>query len=217
MLARNKPAKPVTILGIRDLSREDLSILGEVRAKTPVVKRFRDSHHRIARMFAAGLRTQEVHARSGYSYARIQSLSSDPTFQELIATYREKVVESYVETIDEYHETLVSNMLKVERMVADKLDDAIDSGETLPTRDLISIGRDAADRVGYGKKETRTNINIDMGKDIEAALRRSAKARSMTIDAISDRSSPVPQHLDRRAEPQPSPRIAAQPALLRRV
>jgi len=216
LLARNKPAKPIAILGIRDLTRDDLSILGNTRAKGPVVKRFRDSHHRIARMFAAGLRTQEVHARSGYSYARIQSLSSDPTFQELIASYREKVVESYVETIDEYHETLVSNMLKVERMVADKLDDAIDSGDTLPVRDLISIGRDAADRVGYGKKETRTNINIDMGKDIEAALRRSAKAKDLTL--VANRSSPTPQHLDRRAEPLPIPRTAAPPArLIRRA
>jgi hypothetical protein len=143
-LARNKPAKPITILGIRDLTRDDLSILGEPRVKTPVVKRFRDSHHRIARMFAAGLRLNEVHARSGYSYVRIQSLHTDPAFQELIASYREKVVESYVETIDEYHETLVSNMLKVERMVADKLDEAIDNGETLPVRDLISIGRAAS-------------------------------------------------------------------------
>jgi hypothetical protein len=205
-------------LGIRDLTRDDLSILGEPRVKTPVVKRFRDSHHRIARMFAAGLRLNEVHARSGYSYVRIQSLHTDPAFQELIASYREKVVESYIETIDEYHETLVSNMLKVERMVADKLDEAIDNGETLPVRDLISIGRDAADRVGYGKKETRTNINIDMGKDIEAALRRSAKARDLTL--VPNRASQVPQQLAHRAEsPLPNPRTAeAQPArLIRRA
>lgn len=215
MLARNRPAKLRSVLGIRDLERADVSLLREPRHKT-VVNRFRDSHHRIARLYAAGLRHHEVHARSGYSYARIQTLYGDPAFQELISCYRDKVTEAFVTGVDDYYEALTANMLKAERQLSERLDEADENGDTLPVKDLISISRDAADRAGYGKKQTNTNINLDFGKALEAALRRSDKVRTIEAKAVPDRSNPAhaPTELDRRAEPTLP---VTQPALKRKI
>jgi len=61
--------------------------------------------------------------------------------------------------------------------IADKLGEAEEAGETLPVRDLIAISRDAADRFGYGKKQTNVNVNADFASMLERTIDRSRKAR----------------------------------------
>ena len=177
-LQRGKIAKKPKILESRPLTREDLACLREPRAQN-VVQKLRDSHHRVARLLAAGLRLDEVADLSGYSYQRVWQLSADPCVQELVAQYRGKVDAAFERSQDRYFSVATANMLKAETMIADKLDDALESGEHLPTRDLISISRDAADRFGYSKHTIVTNNNI--GSQLEKAIARSGKA--VTIDA----------------------------------
>jgi len=204
---RTKPSRPLPIGEVRDLIRSDLALLRLPRAKTDVVARFRDSHHQIARMFASGMRVQEVWQRSGYSYTRISVMHTDPAFQELIASYRDKVDAAFLAGIDDYFEVLTSNKLKAERMIADKLDEAFDNNETLPVKDLIAIGRDAADRTGHGKHNTTTNVNVDFASALEKAIKRSDGAKVINVAATAaDRSvgpslprslpSPSPQTVD---------------------
>lgn len=171
-------AKPRPILGIRDLVRADMEELKGER-RTPAVDRFKDPHHRIARMFASGMRTRDVHAASGYSYMRITSLYADPAFQELIAHYRNLVDEAWVETQEDFYTLATSNMVRAEKHVAQRLDEAEEAGEAIPIKDALAISRDAADRFGYGKKSQVTNVNIDFASQLERAIKRSGK----TIDA----------------------------------
>lgn len=193
----------------RELTREDLELLRETRAKVGTVKSFRDSHHRVARLYASGMRHQQVMEATGYSYTRITTLYGSPAFQELIAQYREKVNEAFVQGIDSYYEIATSNMLKAERMLADKLDAADELEETLPTRDLIAISRDAADRFGYGKKQTNLNVNVDFAAQLEKAIKRSGK----TIDATSAPSIPPLAQSGPVLPPSDSPHLetSAQP------
>jgi hypothetical protein len=164
------------ISGIRILARADLSVLLEKRP--PVhLKSLTDKHHRIARACAAGLSNLDVAAICGITANRVSMLKVDPTFIELIAHYRGLVTADYLQQTDSYLEVLLSNKLKAEVMLGDKLDDAIDGGEALPTRDLMAISRDAADRTGHGKVQTNMNVNVDFASKLEAARRRSAGAR----------------------------------------
>lgn len=168
-IAKGQIVKDRVIESIRSLTREDLARLKEPRAITPV-KTFRDSHHRLARLIASGARMADVVAQSGYSHVRINTLMPDPAFQNLIQHYREMVNEAFVESVDAYHELATSNMLKAERMLADKLDQASEDDTLLPTRDLIAISRDAADRFGYGKRQTNLNVNMDFAAMLEKRL-----------------------------------------------
>lgn len=181
------------ILGVRELVRDDLSALREKR-KAPAVGRFKDSHHRMARLFATGMRHKQVAAQCGYSLIRVQTIHPDPAFQELIAHYRKEVTAAFAEAVDDYYEVATSNMLKAERMLADKLDQADEADETLPTRELISISRDAADRFGYGKRQTNLNVNVDFAAQLEKAIKRSGK----TIDGGP---SPLPRQVEARLAP----------------
>lgn len=173
--------KPWTFGPIRELTRDDMDQL-KIKRVVDVAKRFRDPHHRVARLIAAGLRPYEVAKKSGYSYGRIRTLTADPTFMELVASYRADVQEAFVESVDDYYELATSNMLKAERQLAEKLDEADEQGELLPTRDLIAISRDAADRFGYGKKQTNLNVNVDFAAKLESARQRSGRV----IDAVAN-------------------------------
>lgn len=211
MLTRGKVAKVRKIVAVRELVRDDLACLREQRSPN-MVKRLRDPHHRLARMVASGMRPRDIHARSGYSVQRLSSLMLDPSFLELVAEYRKDVHEKYLESVDDFAETSIMNMMKAERMLAEKLDEADEQGELLPTKDLIAITSDRADRFGYGKKQTNLNVNVDFADQLQRAIARSGKAQLVEAKAVeSGAVSPPPP----RAAPSSS-RMVEQPVPFRR-
>lgn len=199
-LSRGAVARKPKILESRPLTRDDLAVLKGPRAPANRVQAFRDTHHRLARLVASGIRREEVVALSGYSYHRIAVLCSDPAFQELVASYRDVVNEAFERAQDQYATLATANMLKAEAMLSDKLDEAIESGETLPTRDLIAISRDAADRFGYGKKTFVAHANV--GDQLQKAMVRSG--RTITVDAKGAPPT-IPASAPENASPQASP------------
>lgn len=178
-------AQQPEVSGIRSLARQDLSLLLEKRPDKPL-QSLRDTHHRIARAVAAGLPNDEVAQSCGISYNRVSMLKKDPAFQELVAHYRAIVTVEYVRSVDSFMEVATANMLKAAVMLSDKLDDAMEKGEFLPTRDLIAIHDTGADRFGYGKMQKNLNVNVDFAAQLEAARKRSrtAQAEPKTIDHV---------------------------------
>lgn len=198
--------KPIVLTKVRPLERSDLAELREPRAKDNVVARFRDPHLRLARLIASGLRLDEAAARAGYSYNRASILRNDPAFEDLVTKYRARVDEAFVEEQTEFHQLATSNMLKAERMIAETLDQADENEELLPVRTLISISRDAADRFGYGKKDTRLNINVDFAAKLEATIARSTKSPRVIESSVvssNDGCAPAPQTLTRQEHSPP--------------
>ena len=179
-LPRQRPTQLRRILAITELTKDDLARLQEPR-RAVVVKKLRDSHHHLARLFAAGCDNGEVARRTGYTYQRVKRIRESPAFKQLVEEYRAMVNETWLETVDDYQEIMLGNMIRAELQIADKLAEAEDNEETLPTRELMSISRDAADRMGYGKKSTNVNVNVDFAAQLEKAVRRSAAARIVDV------------------------------------
>lgn len=202
----------------RPLTREDLERLKETRNE-PVVQRLRDSHHMVARLVAAGLPHDVVARRTGYGYNRVTTLLQDPAFQNLLKHYREVVTEEVKEEVEEYLELATSNMLKAERMVADQLDDADEAGSPIPIRNLLAISRDAADRLGFGKRNTTVNVNVDFAAKLEAALARTARAREATRTIEGSVVASLPPGVEVSAVPASRPHdvAASPPRIARRI
>ena len=190
MIRKGAVPKARPVLEIRDLTRADMAEVAKPRALN-VVQRFRDPHHRVARFFALGLRTKEVAEKTGYSYGRVTGLFADPAFQELIASYRNTVDEAFKEEADDFITMATSNMIKAQRQIAEKLDKADEDGELLPVRELVAISADAADRVGYGKKQTNLNVNVDFAAQLERAIARSGKTIDVTPSAMGSVARPT--------------------------
>lgn len=186
-VTRRRKATPPKILVARPLTREDLVHLNAPRA-THRVAAFRETHHRLARLVASGLRIEQVLEISGYSYQRLYTLRQDPAFQELIAQYKARADEKVNEIVDETEATAVSNMRRMERMVEAHLDEADASGELLPLKTLSGLISDRMDRFGYSKKSVNLNLNATLANKLEAAIERSGKAK-----VIEGRVQPTPE------------------------
>ncbi len=180
-LHRGKLARTPKVVGVRPLTREDMLTLQEPRPGQNRPKAMRETHHRLARMVAAGFRTEEILKLTGFSQTRLYQLRGDPAFQELVSAYRDKVDEAFLRGVDEFYETSTSNMLRAERMIEEHLDEADESGEKVSIKTLMALTSDRADRFGYSKKVVNRNENVDFAAMMEAAIKRSG--RSNVIDA----------------------------------
>lgn len=206
-----KPTREIE--SIRSITREDLPrLLGPRDKSQSMPKRLRDSHHTVARLLAMGHSAKLVAEMTGYSHNRVSQLASSPAMIELVATYRAKIDEIWDENIDAYAALAVRNMIAAERQLADKLDAADEEGELLPTRELIAISRDAADRFGYGKRQTNVNVNADFASMLEKAIARSGKQIEGTVEPQPSGSATLRSFPRALAEPEPKAAEASPPA-----
>lgn len=195
--SRTRQQKKVAVLGTRVLSKADIE---EAYAKPletlNTITKIRDSHHQLARLLAAGQRPVDIAARGLYSTVRIMMLLKDPTFTELVEHYRGIVTAAYAEKVDSFFDLATANMVRAERLIADRLEETEDEGydgPKIPLRDLLAISRDAADRFGHGKKQTNLNVNLDFAAKLERAIKRSSTAPTIEGEISSASSgSPLP-------------------------
>ena len=181
MLHRGKIARDREVVAVRELEREDLEVLRPNRPP-PVVERFRDSHHMVARFYAFGKKATEIAELTGYSLSRVIQLYQVPAFQNLISEYKKNVVdEEYRKLLQDYNALVTTNQFKAERQIGDKLDKSDEEGELLPTRDLISISR---------KQDRSTNIQVNVG-DFATQLDRANKESTKVIQAITPQALPL--------------------------
>lgn len=173
MRVQRKATSP-RIRSVRPIERADLARLQEPSSK-PMIQKLRDSHHLVARLIASGLRLGEVAAQSGYSIGRISYLANNPAMIELVAKYRASEDQSWRESRDEYFGLIHANGIKAQRQIADALDAADENNEPVPLNRLLAIAADSADRVGYTRKTTNFNVNVDFAAKLEQARRRSLK------------------------------------------
>ena len=200
------------ILSTRELTKDDLLRLRERREAT-AVKKIKDSHHFIARLFASGLSIPEVARRTGRTTETIRRVRQSPAFDQLVAEYREIVTAEWAETIDDYYEIVTANMVRSELMITDRLQEQEEDPDAkpIPLRDLMAISRDAADRFGYGKHTTQTNVNVDFAAQLERAIRRSGKLADPKVieGKAKEVSAEPPQSLSAPAEPPALSRVSA--------
>lgn len=179
-----------------------------------IITRYRETHHSVARMVAADMTPSMIHQRTGLSQRRLTLLLADPSFNELIAIYRQRIEEKWNDTVDVYLDLGMSNMIRAESQIAERLDEAENEGaEPLPLAILDRISQGRADRFGYSKHST-----LDVKHDFASMLDR-AIARSGKQDAVKQIEATAIHQIEGLASPQlvPSEPVApliprAQPA-----
>lgn len=171
-LRQRKPNSPY-IKSIRPMVRDDLQTLRE-KSSRPVIRRIREAHHIIARLDVTGLTLREIADQTGYSLNRLSTIRSAPAYKELVARYRGDETQAWRKERDEYYEYVKRVGLKSIRKLEEKLD-ADDENEVseIPYRELLRIADSTSDRIGYHRKSTKENINIDFAARLEAAFSRS--------------------------------------------
>lgn len=194
------------VVEVRPITKEDLPrLMGPRDRSQSMPQKLKESHHTVARFLATGLDNSQVAALTGYSANRVGQLQAAPAMQELIAHYRAQVDASWLANTDAYYDLASRNMLKAERLVADRLEEAEDDPEAIALRDLLIIARDGADRFGYGKKQTNLNVNADFAALLEKAIARSGKTIEATPAGSSRHASDPRAGAGNHPSPSPQP------------
>jgi len=160
-----------TLVAKRELSAEELANVGPRGSVAPRVQQFRDSHHRIARAYAAGMRDAEVCIHTGYSLSRLSILKSDPAFQDLINVYRGEASEAMLE----YADLMIANKIRGQVIIGETLEAVLDKGQPLSPgelRPILDLVSDLNDRTGNPKHTTATTVNITLGDRLEQSRKR---------------------------------------------
>lgn len=191
-----------------------------------VVRQYRDSHHRIAQMFAAGWSPQDITHKTGIPLRRLYVLYRDPSFQELIAQYSKEAIERLQIDTDAFTHLAISNLIRSEQMISDHIAEAEESGELIPIDKLNRIVSDRADRFGYSKHSV-IHHNHDFAAALDRAISRSGKVidakPAPTPQALIEGQSSTPPALQeppassrngQEAQPQPASARSAQRSLL---
>lgn len=171
----------------------------QIEELKPLIERYREHHHAIASMMAAGMTDSMIRQRTGVSFYRLTSYRSDPTFNELIAQKAEKIAEKFDQNIDAYLDLGMGNMIRSEALIAERLNE--DEPIPLLTLDRISQGR--ADRFGYSKHSTM-RVEHDFATMLDKAIARSGKGELKQIEAQAE-----PAVLNQPALPPPPERAKA--------
>lgn len=141
---------------LREILPEDLSqILFGQKSQNPAVRplaKVRNTHHQAARLLAEGRSVVETAEITGYTPQRISDLKNDPTFQNLVAHYRDQVQAKWLNV----HERLQSLGIAVTEELQERLEEA---PEKFTNEELRRWAETLLDRSGNGPSATR-NVNV---------------------------------------------------------
>ena len=148
-----------------------------VSSEAPTLSRIRGIHHEIARQLASGLTPAEVSAITGYSLSRISILQGDPSFRELLAFYKNKSDEVFVDV----RKRMAVLGLDAANELADRLET---KPETLSNSQLIEITKASLDRAGFSPVTKTVNVGVQISADELADLRNARSSSVKVLDAM---------------------------------
>lgn len=175
MKAQRHPNSPY-IRDVRPMVRADIESLRQLSAR-PRVAKLRDSHYQMIRMFAAGLTNAEVASQMGYTISRVSLLRNSPAIREQVDRFHHHADATAQEAIDSIVRMQTEIAAKGLRQTLDKIED----GELSDSLTLRAVDS-ALDRIGYHRKSTKENINIDFAAKVEAAYHRSRQIKLIDGD-----------------------------------
>lgn len=178
----------------RSLTSLELEILGSINpgdlveretdgglttSETPTLARLRGIHHDIARLLASGLAPAEVSAVTGYSPSRISTLQNDPSFKELLAYYKQKSDEVFIDV----RKRLATLGLDASAELSDRL---VDKPESFTNTQLIELTKASLDRAGYNPVAKSLNASVSISSEELSELKSSLPQNNVKVLEVLD-------------------------------
>jgi hypothetical protein len=192
---QGKPASHPEVYEIGALTQADLDnfVPTETAKEIGTTIRMRDSHHRIAHLFAMGFRNFEIEEITGYSTTRLSTLRASPAMANLIEEYRKEVVipERQIQGDQKFAQINRLHLLAAGEMI-DRFEDD-EAREKISNGHLVSIISDTADRIGYPKRRENVNMNQDFASRLDRAVARANQAKVIEGEVLSPEPRAQPE------------------------
>lgn len=163
----------------RDLTGADMALLDAPRPQTSHLKRLGERHHELARTLARGVKSGEAAAIVGMRGSSVSILLDDPSFQDLVTFYREKVIEESVDL----HKRLLTLSKDAVAELQQRLEENADD---FTHNQLLEIVKTTADRSGHGptaNSNVNVNVSVGLAGRLEAARRRIEEVRRLQAES----------------------------------
>ncbi len=190
---RGKRATSVSATVRRPLTKADVDALwaipeGGLGAVAPPLQRIRFQHHSLARLLAEGRSQEECALITGFSPSRISILKADPSFAELLTSYKSMTDEVYVNV----HERLAGLGLNTIEELMERLDTDPDS---FSNNTLIELSKLTLDRSGYGPtSKVAHSHSLNLTPDALDKIKAEANRRQNgTVRSLNPQSGERPQ------------------------
>ena len=203
-----RPEVPLSFEITRELNASDLYVRSTLGADsvTPRIKSLRATHHKLAQCLAMNFSNAEASISTGYSPSRISILMGDPSFQELLAFYKDKKRDVFVDV----QQRMAGFATDAVEVLQERL---AESPEKFTNKDLNELIKTTADRGGHSpvnRSETK-NINLTAA-DLDKMKQEVEEAQNGTVRRINqgEESQRVKTVLASEAGPQSSEGQGAQ-------
>lgn len=170
----------IELESVGPIIEEDLHLLSLPRDSKPQpILRLRDRHHALARLLAQGYTERDAAIITRYDISRVSILKNDPTFQDLVDHYRERVEEKF----DSFAGKLATIANEAASELIERMEDD-DRLEKMTDKELMALVELGADRIGYGRQTRNESLNVNVGlaQDLDAARKRVQERKAKVID-----------------------------------
>lgn len=158
---------------IRELGPSDLAAPRMPMAPPPPISHLRYSHHRLAQLLANGVKPYIAARLCNYSAQRVTQLMDDPSFQELMANYKDEVDEVWADFRSMASDLSIDMMGRLREMLEEH-------PERFGPATILEAIKVLADRSGNAPvtKTVSVAVTTDIGDQLLAARARIRDARS---------------------------------------
>lgn len=123
---RGRPAAPLVLEAVRELTPEDLLRLPQApKTGVPILQKLRAIHHRQAQLLASGRSPTEVAAIVGVTVQRLVQLQVDPAFAQLVAYYHDQMMTAELENATR----LAAKIIDVGELAVDELRERLEDDD----------------------------------------------------------------------------------------
>lgn len=153
------------ITSVEEVTKDDLLAL---RTTETDVLGLRYSHHEVARLLALGATGLQVERATGIAKETISSLTRTPSFQALIAQYRQQELGSLNELVRERMTTMLMDVFT-------ELHGRVLEGKA-KTGELTKLSEVLLDRTGHSPVQKSLSVNVGLGAQTLQAVKETVRA-----------------------------------------
>lgn len=169
-----KRSPQVEITGERTLAVEELLEPPATGGGRQQLKRLRNSHHNAAAAFAQGYSFVEVAALTGYAVGTLCTLSTDPSFKELVQFYAAARNEAFVDVQTRVKSLAVDALEELQDRLAEK-------PEEFKTRELLDLATAALDRTGHGPTSKHMQLTATLSPETLAQIHKEVEGKQNVV------------------------------------
>jgi hypothetical protein len=155
---RGRPAKPLILEVLRDITDEDLAGLADApKVVRPSIQKLRSIHYTMAKLVASGMTNVEVAIATGRTKEGVSLLLQDPAFKNLVSVFQDQAMQVHLDDT----KRIAGKLTDIAEMAIDEIARRLEDDNVIrqmPVGELRQASQMALDRTVAPPKQTAPTV-----------------------------------------------------------